>query len=157
MPCSWRIVHLPSDDSDHQKVKMSEANPLQVNSFDHITLIVSDLDATRRFYVDILGMTESPRPAFDFPGAWFQVGSMQIHATVASDLAGMAGWGDRKVKSVSRGHHFAFEVDSVEKAVLQIKELGITIGDGPKQRPDGAHQVYIYDPDGHLVELFSAA
>jgi catechol 2,3-dioxygenase-like lactoylglutathione lyase family enzyme len=131
-------------------------NPLQVENFDHITLIVSDLDATREFYVNMLGMTESPRPDFDFPGAWFQVGSVQIHATVEGELAGMAGWGDRKVKSISRGHHFAFEVKDFPRAIHRLEELGVKIGDGPKQRPDGAFQVYFYDPDGHLVELFSA-
>ena len=130
-------------------------NALQVKTFDHITLIVADLEATRNFYVNLLGMQERPRPAFDFDGAWFEIDTVQIHATVASDLAGMAGWGDRKVKSISRGHHFAFQVDDVNAAHEEVKSLGIKVGDGPKTRPDGAFQLYIYDPDGHLVELFS--
>ena len=134
---------------------MEPTNALQVHSFDHITLIVSDLNATRELYVDVLGMSELPRPDFDFPGAWFGVDGVQIHATVASELAGQAGWGDRQVKSVSRGHHFAFEVTDVNAAFKHVTRLGIPVGDGPKTRPDGAHQLYIYDPDHHLVELFS--
>jgi catechol 2,3-dioxygenase-like lactoylglutathione lyase family enzyme len=130
-------------------------SPLQVRKFDHITLIVSDLEATRNFYVNVLGMSEPKRPNFDFPGAWFEIDGVQIHATVESELAGKAGWGDRKVISISRGHHFAFEVADVEAAFESVKELGIEVGDGPKVRPDGAHQLYIYDPDRHLVELFS--
>ncbi|MFK7769824.1 MAG: VOC family protein [Mariniblastus sp.] len=131
------------------------ATPLQVQSFDHITLIVADLEATREFYVGKLGMTEHDRPAFDFPGAWFGIGNMQIHATVASDLAGLPGWADRKVKSISRGHHFAFQVSSVAKASEAAVQNGIEIATGPQKRPDGVSQVYLYDPDGHLVELFS--
>lgn len=134
----------------------TEKNSLQVKSFDHITLISSDLQATREFYVDMLGMAESPRPDFDFPGLWFQLGGVQIHITQASDLAGKAGWGDRGVKQVSRGHHFAFEVDDFEAALARVQELGIRIGDGPKTRPDGAKQLYVYDPDDHLVELFTS-
>ena len=134
---------------------MPPSNPLQIKSFDHLTLIVADLDATRDFYVGLLGMQESPRPAFDFPGAWFTAGEVQIHITVASQLAGLAGWGDRQVQSVSRGHHFAFQVDDVQAATVRLKELGIEIGSGPKTRPDGAQQIYIYDPDRHLLELFS--
>lgn len=130
-------------------------NPLQVHEFDHITIIVADLEATRQFYVDLLGMQECPRPAFDFAGAWFQVGSVQIHATVSDEKSGLAGWGDRQVQSISRGHHFAFKVTDVHAAHARIVELGVEVGDGPKKRPDGAHQLYIYDPDGHLVELFS--
>ncbi len=130
-------------------------SPLQVKTFDHITIIVNDLSKTRNFYVDLLGMNECPRPAFDFDGAWFEIDTVQIHATVASDLAGLSGWGDRQVKSISRGHHFAFEIDDVVAAHQKVVSLGIEIGDGPKTRPDGILQLYIYDPDGHLVELFS--
>lgn len=130
-------------------------NPLQVRSFDHITIIVDDIEATRHFYAELLGMEEVARPDFDFPGSWYQIGNVQIHVTQANELAGLAGWGDRQVKSVSRGHHFAFEVDNMQSAYERVQELGIRVGDGPKTRPDGAKQLYIYDPDGHLVELFS--
>jgi catechol 2,3-dioxygenase-like lactoylglutathione lyase family enzyme len=129
--------------------------PLKAKSFDHITLTVSDLDATRHFYANLLGLLEIPRPAFDFPGAWFTVGGVQIHATVACPLAGQAGWGDRQAQKVSRGHHFAFEVADFDEALAELAKWSIPIADGPQQRPDGAKQVYVYDPDGHLVELFS--
>jgi catechol 2,3-dioxygenase-like lactoylglutathione lyase family enzyme len=129
--------------------------PLQAKSFDHITLVVSDLDATRQFYINTLGLQEIPRPAFGFAGAWFTIGSVQIHATVNSPLAGKAGWGDRHVKRISRGHHFAFEISDVDEALTELAKCNIPIADGPQQRPDGVKQVYICDPDGHLVELFS--
>ena len=135
----------------------SIAHPLHVSAFDHITIIVDDIEATRDFYVGLLGMKEMPRPDFDFPGAWFQIGNVQIHVTASSELAGLAGWGDRKVKSLSRGHHFAFQVKSVEKAFKEIQKLNLKIASGPKFRPDGIHQIYIYDPDDHLVELFSTS
>jgi len=35
-------------------------NPLQVRTFDHVTLIVADVEATRNFYVGLLGMEEKP-------------------------------------------------------------------------------------------------
>ncbi|MDE0937052.1 MAG: VOC family protein [Mariniblastus sp.] len=129
---------------------------LRATALDHLTLIVADLEATRKFYVDFIGMTESQRPNFDFPGAWFQIGKIQIHVTCSGELAGLAGWGDRQVKSISRGHHFAFTVDDFDEAMETIDRLGIKVGDGPKCRPDGAKQVYIYDPDGHLVEICSS-
>src|SRR4051812_42446887 len=41
----------------------------------HAALYVSDLDQTRAFYTDLLGMEEIPRPAdFTFPGAYFRRG-----------------------------------------------------------------------------------
>src|ERR671919_549101 len=104
---------------------MSKQSAIQVKSFDHVTMICADLEATRRFYVDVLGMSEVPRPAFKFPGLWFQIGSVQIHATQQSAEAGKAGWGDRGGKNVSRGHHIAFAVDDVQKALEAVEAHGV--------------------------------
>src|SRR5437667_69670 len=55
------------------------ATPIQVKSLDHVTIVVKDLERSRQFYVDGLGMRETPRPAFTFLGSWFQAGATQIH------------------------------------------------------------------------------
>ena len=133
------------------------SNPFQVQSFDHLTLVVANLEATRHFYVDLLGIEEILRPDFDFAGSWFVVGKMQIHAILAGEHAGQAGWGDRGVTVCSRGHHFAFQILDVESAAEQARKLGIEIAAGPKQRPDGAKQLFVLDPDQHLIELFQVA
>jgi glyoxylase I family protein len=135
---------------------MIQQSRISVTSFDHVTIICANLEATRRFYVDVLGMTEVPRPAFRFPGLWFQVGNIQIHATQESPETGRAGWGDQGGKVVSRGHHFAFAVDDVSKALEIVQILGVRIASPLQQRPDGYKQVYLYDPDGHIVELVSS-
>ena len=133
---------------------MHAQHAIKVNSFDHITLICADLEATRRFYVDFLGMAEVPRPAFKFPGLWFQVGNVQIHATQTSPEAGSAGW--RAAGTiVARGHHFAFAVDDVAKTLETVALHNVRIASPLQQRPDGFKQLYLYDPDGHVVELVS--
>ena len=47
----------------------------------------------------------------------------------------------------------------IEQAILSkpfvIENCGIQIVSGPQVRPDGANQVYIYDPDRHLIEICS--
>jgi len=135
---------------------MSDQLGINAKSFDHVTLICADLEATRRFYVDFLGMTLVPRPAFKFPGLWFQSGNMQIHATQASPEAGKAGWADQGNTIVSRGHHIAFAVDNVSDALKIVESHGVRIASPLQQRPDGFKQLYLYDPDGHVVELVSA-
>jgi catechol 2,3-dioxygenase-like lactoylglutathione lyase family enzyme len=133
---------------------MSEQPKINANSFDHVTLICEDLEATRRFYVDFLGMTQVPRPAFKFPGIWFQIGNMQIHATQQSPESGKAGWAEGG-KIVSRGHHIAFSVDDVANTLKIVELHGVRIASPLQQRPDGFKQLYLYDPDGHVVELVS--
>ncbi len=130
-------------------------NSLNVGAIDHQTLVVSDIAASHHFYVDLLGMKEVPRPNFDFPGAWFQSGTTQIHVTLSDEDSGLPGWANRQVGRLSRGHHFAFQVDDADVAAEFLVQHGITIQVGPQKRPDGPVQIYIFDPDQHLVELFS--
>ncbi|MGK0187272.1 MAG: catechol 2,3-dioxygenase-like lactoylglutathione lyase family enzyme [Verrucomicrobiales bacterium] len=130
---------------------------LKARTFDHITLVVADLEASRAFYVDLIGMEQVPRPDFGFPGMWFQLGTAQIHLNIASDAAGRAGQGDMGAGSPPQGVHFAFSVDDCDIAVGQFTEQGIAIEAGPRSRPDGARQAYVRDPDGYLVEITSPA
>jgi catechol 2,3-dioxygenase-like lactoylglutathione lyase family enzyme len=134
---------------------MIKQSSIAVFAFDHVTIICADLEATRKFYVDLLGMSEVKRPAFAFPGLWFQVGNVQIHATQANAEAGQAGWGDRGAKVIARGHHFAFAVEDVVRALDIVRAHGVSIASALQERPDGFKQVYLYDPDGHIVELVS--
>lgn len=131
---------------------MADALPIRVQSIDHVTIVVKDLAATRRFYVDALGMSEVPRPNFSFAGQWFQAGPTLIHTILEFAGSGPAGLGGG---ANTRGHHFAFLVDDVAEAARSLEAIGIPFVSPPKLRPDGAAQLFIRDPDGHLVELSS--
>lgn len=125
---------------------------LSVQNIDHVTIVVRDLDASRKFYLDLLGMTEVDRPAFSFPGAWFRAGSTLLHLIEAHDQSGAPGV-DGKRSGSSRCHHFAFEIADATAAAETLKNHGVMLMGEAKQRPDGAIQVFLADPDGHVVEL----
>ena len=129
--------------------------PINVRNFDHATLVVSDLNQTEKFYVEVLGLEKTARPAFDFEGDWYEIENILIHVILANEDSGLAGPGERNVRRVTRGQHLAFNVGKFEETLKSIDEHGIAIASGPKERPDGARQVYIHDPDGHLIELFA--
>lgn len=44
---------------------------MTIQGLNHFTVLTEDLEATRRFYAEVLGLTEGERPPFGFPGAWF--------------------------------------------------------------------------------------
>lgn len=122
----------------------------------HCGLIVADLERSRRFYDGALGLEEVPRPAnFVFEGAWFQVGEDQIHLLVASETTGRAGAGDPG-PSVTMGlaTHVAIEVDDLASALSRLEEHGVELAGGPMPRGDGYDQVFLFDPDGYVIELF---
>jgi len=135
---------------------MSEsAAPIQVKYLDHVTLVVKDLQRSREFYADALGMQPIERPSFSFEGSWFQAGTTQIHLILEYEGSGPAGNPLSRERRSSRTHHFAFEVSDAYAAAKQIEALKIPLVSGPKPRPDGVIQVFISDPDGHVVELCS--
>jgi catechol 2,3-dioxygenase-like lactoylglutathione lyase family enzyme/uncharacterized protein YunC (DUF1805 family) len=138
----------------------ANAKPLSgiaVKSIDHVTLVVKDLESSRRFYVDVLGMREVPRPAFTFAGSWFQAGKTQIHLILEYAGSGPAGNWLPQAQRGPRTQHLAFEVADALAVHEQLKQLGVAILSPPKPRPDGWMQVFVTDPDGHVVELCSPA
>ena len=135
---------------------MKAAEPLvQVKNIDHVTLVVKDLDRSRKFYAGLLGMEEVPRPNFSFEGLWFQAGFTQIHLILEHSESGPAGNPDLRDLVKTRTHHLAFLVEDATEAAKRFKEKGIPLISGPKPRPDGAIQVFLHDPDSHVIEVTS--
>ena len=52
---------------------------IHIHELNHVLLNVRDLDASVHFYGTILELPRLPRPAFNFPGAWFAAGKQDIH------------------------------------------------------------------------------
>ena len=131
---------------------------MNIRKADHIALIVADVERSRQFYMQVLGMQEVPRPQnFDFPGAWMQMNNFQVHL-IGEDVEGRS-------KQVNPGYvagelaighatHVAFEVDDLEEAMRHLDTQGVEIVGGPRPRGDGVQQLYILDPDGYVVEFF---
>jgi catechol 2,3-dioxygenase-like lactoylglutathione lyase family enzyme/uncharacterized protein YunC (DUF1805 family) len=138
-----------------QAPRPQAAPALRVKSIDHATLVVKDLERSRRFYVDVLGMREVPRPAFSFAGLWFQAGATQIHLILEFAGSGPAGNLLPAECRSSRTQHLAFLVEDAAATLPLLKEEGVTVLSEPKPRPDGYMQVFVTDPDGHVIELCS--
>jgi lactoylglutathione lyase len=121
---------------------------MTVCELNHVALHVRDVEAGAEFYRTVLRLKAMPRPAFDFAGAWFRVGTNQeLHLI-----------GDRQepVYADHRGNHFALQVDNLAEWEAHLRKLGVDHRPA-KLRPDGAWQVFLRDPDGHVVELFTPA
>ena len=133
----------------------SVSAPIQVKTLDHVTLIVKDLQHSRQFYCDLLGMQQIDRPGFSFDGSWFQAGTSQIHLILEHADSPPAGEDQSRQKRSSRNRHFAFEIEDGHAAAKVFEERGLPLVSGPQERPDGVVQVFVRDPDGHVVELCS--
>ena len=119
---------------------------MKIIELNHVALHVTDVEASVDFYKRVLRLEPMPRPAFDFPGAWFRLGADQeLHLI-----------GDRgdPVFSGHRGNHFALRVDDIEAWQSHLQNVGAE-GAPKKRRPDGAWQIFLRDPDRHVIELFT--
>ena len=122
----------------------------------HCGLLVADLDRSRSFYGDALGLEEVPRPPnFTFAGAWFRLGDSEIHLLAEADSTGRAGAFDPG-PGIAGGlaTQLALEVDALATWQERLLEHGISPASGPMPRGDGAVQLFVFDPDGYVVELF---
>ena len=119
-----------------------------IRQLDHVAIHVEDVEKTCEFYANVLRLDRMPRPAFDFPGAWFRLGETQ-------ELHIIGGRTDT-VYSKNRGPHFALRVDDMDAWEDHLKACNATYR--PRVvRPDRAYQIFVVDPDGYYIELCSDA
>ncbi len=119
---------------------------MNIIELNHVALHVADVAVSVAFYQDKLGLKQIPRPAFDFEGAWFQIGTTQaLHLLSGSTSI---------VNGHSRTNHFAVGVLDIQTVDAFLTAKGIA-HKPPKQRPDGIWQIFLNDPDGHCIEFCS--
>ncbi len=116
---------------------------IEILELNHIALHVRDLARSRKFYVEVLGFSLLPRPAFGFPGEWIALGDRELHLIVEPEMADPTG-----------SHHFALHVESIFPLRDYFQQMQIPIH-SQTVRPDGYDQLYIRDPDGYLIEFYS--
>jgi lactoylglutathione lyase len=117
-----------------------------ITELNHVAIYVTDLEKSIKFYSEIIGLKVIPRPAFDFPGEWFQIGkTQQLHLIAGRDETS-------EPVARSRYNHFALRINSY----IEMEKLLVSKGASfqtPRRRPDGAMQIFIQDPDGYYIEL----
>ena len=120
---------------------------MEHRELNHVALHVEDVATSCEFYERVLELKPIPRPAFDFPGAWYQLGTAQeLH---------LIGERNTPVHSNPRGNHFALLIDDMDAWEAHLKAIDEEYYER-RTRPDGAFQIYVTDPDGHSIELCTA-
>ena len=110
----------------------------------HFTVLSSDLDATKKFYIQLLGLEEGYRPPLGFPGAWLYAGDQAVLHIIAG----------RPLPADPRGvlDHMAFSATDLKGTVKALKAAGIS-HELRKQADSGTWQLFCFDPDQARVEL----
>ena len=124
------------------------SGPPPVTGISELVLEVSDLDAARRFYRDVLGFEETLYGEGAEGRYWYLVG----------ETARLGLWTEQVGLAGGRGGahvHYAFNVGDgeIDRLKQRIEEAGAAV-EGPIQLGPG-RAIYITDPDGNVVEFWS--
>lgn len=123
---------------------MSVEKPKATSGMRHVALNVMNLEASERFYVNLLGMEVEWRPDPD-----------NIYLTSGNDNLAL----HRATNSIDGGQyldHIGFileEPEQVDQWFEYLKDNGVTIKAEPRTHRDGARSFYCEDPDGVTVQL----
>ncbi len=136
---------------------------MSIARLDHYTLRTPDLAAARWFYVEVLGLTDGPRPPFDFPGAWLYAGQGEAALPVVHLVGvdprpgkGLTSYLGEAPAAAQVGtgavDHIAFTAKGWPELRARCTALGV-----PYDRRTvpglGLHQVFLRDPCGVRIEL----
>ena len=114
--------------------------PLEVAKLDHCSIIITDVERSRRFYRDLLGLKEIHKPrTFDFTVVWFDLGDHHIHLLLKDDADTIS------------PRHFALRVKDITQARAHFKSHGIDMEETTEI--PGADRFFIRDPDGNRIEI----
>ena len=117
---------------------------MPISGMNHFTVLTNDLDATKAFYMGVLGLSEGFRPDLDFPGAWLYVDGQAVLHIVAG----------RGVPANPRGviDHVAFSAHDLRAVAARLTEHGIKY-DLRRLPSTETWQLFCSDPNGARVEL----
>lgn len=115
-----------------------------------ITLFVEDLPATKAFYREVFGLTVVFE---DTDSAVFRFGPMLVNllvSTAADELVAPAA-----VAGPDGGSRFqlTIDVDDVDATCAELARRGVTLLNGPMDRPWGVRTAAFRDPAGHVWEI----
>ncbi|WP_236578660.1 VOC family protein [Streptomyces tendae] len=115
-----------------------------------ITLFTEDLDATKRFYREVFGL---PVAFENDNSAVFEFGSTVINlldTTAAPELVAPA-----RVARPDAGSRLqlTLPVDDVDAMCKELTDRGVTLLNGPMDRPWGIRTASFRDPGGHIWEI----
>ena len=128
-----------------------------VSRLEHVNIRCTRLAATKAFYIEIIGLSEGPRPDFPFRGAWLYCGDTAVvHLVEAADHPGS--WTGTLARESQGGadtgafDHVAFHGEDFEGMREALRAAGLQFRDRVVPGT-GLKQIFVPDPEGVMVEL----
>ncbi|GAC1666890.1 MAG: hypothetical protein NVS9B2_07640 [Steroidobacteraceae bacterium] len=135
---------------------------MSISKLAHYSIRTTDLERSRHFYTQVLGLREGFRPPFPFPGIWLYLGSdesdygvVHIIGIDPNDPSALTAYlGDKDVPATGTGtvDHIAFLATHLADFLASLRKAGYRWRE--RTVPSlGLHQVFVEDPSGVTIEM----
>ncbi len=113
---------------------------------DHHSVIISNVEKSRHFYGDILGLEEDLlRPQMSFDGLWFKVGDQSIHCLCLQNPDPV----QVRPEHGGRDRHVCLKGSDINELADRLEQHYI---DYTRSR-SGRKAIFFRDPDGNAIEV----
>jgi catechol 2,3-dioxygenase-like lactoylglutathione lyase family enzyme len=135
---------------------------MPLSHLEHYLIQAADIEATKDWYVRVLGMRAGPHPDFGFPVHWLYIGERDVlHLTeggadVPPERLRYLGQESRATRGSGVIDHVAFRATGLDETIAHLRREGVPF---KERRVDdqGLYQLFLVDPNGVKVELNFAA
>ena len=116
----------------------------------HVLVLTEDLDTTKAFYCDVLGLEVGERPTLPFPGYWLYAdGVACVHVAERASYDAHASSMGLPAKA-SPVDHVAFEARGHDALLGRLEAAGV---EATTNRSAAGVQFFFDDPNGARIEL----
>ena len=127
---------------------------MPITQMQHYMVLSKNLEKTRHFYCDVLGLRTGFRPPFDFEGLWIYVGDVAVVHFATQTSYEVSG----RVEAAGKRHgsgsveHIAFSADNYDELVSSFDRHGVKYR-ATKVPDSDLRQLFVLDPDGIQIEI----
>jgi catechol 2,3-dioxygenase-like lactoylglutathione lyase family enzyme len=128
---------------------------MPITHMQHYMVLSKDLEKTRQFYCEVLGLRTGPRPPFDFEGLWIYVGEVAVvHVATQTSYEATGRLADAGTSRHGSGSvdHIAFAADDYDALVASFERHGVKYRATQVPGSD-LRQLFVLDPDGSQIEI----
>ncbi len=114
---------------------------------DHHSVIIRDVEKSRHFYADILGLEiDTNRPDLSFDGLWVKVGNQQtIHCLCLKNPDPL----ENRPEHGGRDRHVCLMVRDINTLIDNLEQHYIDY----TRSKSGRQAIFFRDPDGNAIEV----
>jgi catechol 2,3-dioxygenase-like lactoylglutathione lyase family enzyme len=131
---------------------------MPLDHMQHFLVQSEDIEKTKDWYVNVLGLKMGYTPDFKFPVYWLYLGDQDVlHLTqggknVSKNRMAYVGQQSQATEGTGVIDHIAFRASGLHEMIAHLEKHGVPFTERQVDT-QGLYQVFLFDPNGIKIEL----